>query len=120
MPTILKNFINILPDISLYPFGYILIRSHTSSYYCRIHSYFLSDTFRPFSKVAILVNGSRTDFFKPSRGIRQGGPISPYIYLLCMEDLSNAIHNAILDKTWKPIKIAGKGPKLSYLFFADD
>lgn len=40
------------------------------------------------SRIAILVNSTKTDYFSPSRGIRQGGPISPYIFILCMELLS--------------------------------
>lgn len=36
---------------------------------------------------ALLFNGSKLEAFQPSRGIRQGDPISPYIFLLCMEFL---------------------------------
>jgi len=39
----------------------------------------------------ILWNGSTTDKFKPSRGIRQGDPISPSLFVLCMEKLSYII-----------------------------
>ena len=35
----------------------------------------------------ILFNGNKLDSFHPSRGIRQGDPISPYLFLLCMEFL---------------------------------
>jgi len=54
------------------------------------------------SKVAILVNGIRTEFFEPSRGIRQGDPMSTYIFILCMEKLSHNINMAIPKKCWKP------------------
>ena len=40
---------------------------------------------------ALLFNGSKLESFHPSRGIRQGDPISPYLFLLCMEFLGAQI-----------------------------
>lgn len=72
------------------------------------------------SSTTILINGTQTNFFNPTRGIRQGDPISPYIFILCMEVLSLNISGAVHEKGWDPIRIYRRGPSLSYLFFADD
>lgn len=72
------------------------------------------------STISVLVNGSQTCFFSPSRGIHQGDPMSPYIFILCMELLSTYIHHQVDILKWDPISISPKGPYLSHLFFADD
>ena len=66
----------------------------------------------------VLWHGSLTDEFKPTRGIRQGDPLSPYIFVLCMERLSHLIEEAL--GTGALVFASSGGPPLSHLFFADD
>ena len=40
---------------------------------------------------SVLFNGEKLQEFKPPRGIRQGDPISPYLFLLCVEGLSSIL-----------------------------
>lgn len=68
----------------------------------------------------VLWNGEPTDTFTPSRGIRQGDPLSPYIFVLCMERLNQIIEESIIANKWQPIRASRNGPKLSNLCFADD
>ena len=44
---------------------------------------------------SILVNGESNGHIIPSRGIRQGDPLSPYLFLLCSEDLNEIIQHSV-------------------------
>ena len=68
----------------------------------------------------VLWNGEASDEFVPFRGIRQGDPISPYIFVLCVERLSHGINRAVTTGDWRPIRLARRGTPLTHLFFADD
>lgn len=72
------------------------------------------------SRMHLLWNGDALEEFKPQRGIHQGFPLSPYLFVLCFERLFHFIHIATDQKFWKPIKISKRGPRLSHLAFADD
>ncbi|GLT27442.1 hypothetical protein SLA2020_024390 [Shorea laevis] len=72
------------------------------------------------TNISILVNGDKTEPFSPSRGIRQGDPLSPYIFILCLEFLSIKISADMAFGLWKGSKAGKSGPILSHLFFADD
>lgn len=72
------------------------------------------------TSVSILINGSSTQYFTPSRGIHQGDPLPPYLFIMCMELLSRNISQSVDYLNWQHIRISNKGPLLSHLFFADD
>lgn len=72
------------------------------------------------SSISILINEKPTNYFLPSRGIRQGDLLSPYISIICMESLSRLINYAIQERHWQPIKIGRIGTPISHLLFADD
>jgi hypothetical protein len=69
---------------------------------------------------AVMVNGAPYGYIKPSRGLRQGDPLSPHLFLLCAEGLSALIRKAEKEKAIRGIAICWGGPRLSHLFFADD
>ena len=69
---------------------------------------------------AVLVNGEPSDIFYPSAGLRQGEPLSSYIFILCMEVLSRNLTHLQRNKELEGLKIARSAPKISHLFFADD
>ena len=65
---------------------------------------------------SILINGEPTGFITPSRGIKQGDPFSPYLFLLCAEGLSSLIRKAIENHCLKGVVSCNGGVKISHLF----
>lgn len=70
--------------------------------------------------MSILWNGTPTESFQPTRGIRQGDPLSPYLFVLCMERLIHVIESAVAQRRWKPVSVCRGSPPISNLMFADD
>lgn len=71
-------------------------------------------------KTNVKWNGVRSDFFSPQRGIRQGEPISPYLFVLCMDKLSHLISQCVEEGSWIGLKAGRNGPIISHMMFADD
>ncbi|XP_019163545.1 PREDICTED: uncharacterized protein LOC109159892 [Ipomoea nil] len=72
------------------------------------------------SSIGILWNGGKLPAFTPERGLRQGDPLAPYLFILAMEKLSMKIQLEINERRWKPIVMNRGGTAVSHLFFADD
>jgi len=70
--------------------------------------------------ISVLFNCGGLDPFQPFRGIRQGNPLSPYLFILCMEVLSAFIVEKCEEKLWDPVRASRGGIAFSHLFFADN
>ncbi|KAA3465999.1 reverse transcriptase [Gossypium australe] len=60
------------------------------------------------------------EVFKPSRGLRQGDSLSPFLFLICSEGLSALMRLATRDGLMRGAKASRSGPQISHLLFADD
>ncbi|RVW71709.1 Transposon TX1 uncharacterized 149 kDa protein [Vitis vinifera] len=72
---------------------------------------------------SILINESPPRFFHSSRGLRQGDPLSPYLFLLTMEALSQLLSSARNGGFISGFKVGGRGREgliVSHLLFVDD
>ena len=73
---------------------------------------------------SILINGASTSFFQSARGLRQGDPLSLYLFVLGMDILSRLINEAMERNFLSGCKIGGVGEEeeleLSHLLYADD
>lgn len=69
---------------------------------------------------SFVINGSLKGKVVPSRGLRQGDPLSPYLFILYTEMLSGLFHRAQENGTLAGIKVSRGGPPVNHLLFADD
>jgi hypothetical protein len=70
-------------------------------------------------KFVVLINGKPTRFFKSSRCLRQGFPLSPLLFLLVIEGLSRIIQERVRDKKIEGVPVA-RGLNITHLMFVDD
>lgn len=61
-----------------------------------------------------------TERFAPERGLRQGDPLSPYLFLLCAEGFSALLQQAEREQRIAGVRVCLNAPSVSHLLFADD
>ena len=69
---------------------------------------------------SILANGEPHGDIKPTRGLRQGNPLSPYLFRLMSEGLNSLIQQAVVAGDIRGFSHCRNGPQISHLFFVDD
>ena len=66
---------------------------------------------------SILVDGEPKGEIFPTRGIRQGDPLSPYLFLLCSEGLNRMIQKAARENLIRGYSLCKVGPQITHIFF---
>ena len=86
------------------------------------HGMFINWVMECVSSVSssILINGGKSKTIFPTRGLRQGDPLSPYLFILCQEVLSRIIDREHMIVNIKGVKMNMGGPDFTHVMFADD
>ena len=112
--------------------GLVAIKIDLEKAYDRLEWSFIRDTLSLFkfpsqlislimscvstSSISVLFNSGALEPFLPLRGIRQGDPLSPYIFILCMEVLGALITEKCDAKLWDLVRASRGGLAFSHLF----
>ena len=115
--------------------GHVVIKLDLEKAYDRLDWGFLKETLEFFqmppsfitlimnmlssTKYHILWNRTPLPKVAPSRGLRQGNPLLPYLFILCLERFLIQLEEAVQDKIIHPVKFRER-VQLSHLFFAND
>jgi hypothetical protein len=116
--------------------GYVGIKTDMAKAYDRIEWSFLQATLTSMNfpprlictimrcvttiSFAILINGNPFKTFHPKRGLRQGDPLSPYLFIICADVLYAMLSKAQSNNLIHGVKVAPSAPEITHLFFADD
>lgn len=69
---------------------------------------------------SVLINGCPFGFFQTSEGLRQGDPLSPFLFVLVSEVLARLIDREACSNNTKRFKLAKDLTPITHLQFADD
>lgn len=69
---------------------------------------------------SVLVNGSLTEEIRIKRGLKQGDPLAPFLFLMVAEGLSGLVKSAVLKRKFKRFKVESGSSEISVFQYADD
>ena len=72
------------------------------------------------SYFSVLINGTPYGNISPSRGLRQRDPLSPYLFLLCIEGFTSLLQKAKMEGQIKGVSVRRRAPRITNLLFVED
>ena len=69
---------------------------------------------------SIRINGKAYGNITPFRGIRQGDPLSPYLFLICAEGFTSLLAKAEMEGRLHGVAVCRSAPSITNLLFVDD
>ncbi|XP_071909825.1 uncharacterized protein [Coffea arabica] len=83
---------------------------------------FIDMVWRLISNVwfSVMINGTAHGFFKSCRGLRQGDPLSPALFVIGAEVLSRGLNNLAAQSSFLGFTVPQGCPGVTHLAFADD
>lgn len=72
------------------------------------------------SRASVIINGAPAREFNITRGVHQGNPLSPFLFIIAMEGLNVAFKPDVEKGIFNGINILGGGPPVSHIFYADE
>ncbi|MCH79823.1 LINE-1 reverse transcriptase like [Trifolium medium] len=73
-----------------------------------------------WGSLSVLVNGCPTGEINIQRGLKQGDPLAPFLFLLVAEGFGGAMRRAVDINLFKGFRVGSGGPIISHLQYADD
>ena len=72
------------------------------------------------ASMSILINGSPTKEFDMEKGLRQGDPLAPFLFIIVAESLHLLMEEAVKRGMYEGLKVGMKEIQVSHLRYADD
>ena len=69
---------------------------------------------------SVLIDGKSRGFFQSSRGLKQGDPLSPTLFIIAAEVLSRGLNNLHRDESMKGYGLPKWSPEINHLSYVDD